>query len=56
MSLNEREEIRWEAYENTRLSKERAKVFHDKYINRKEFSLEKICFSITIDFTYVMEN
>ena len=38
MNLNELEEIRQEAYENARLSKERAKIFHDRQINRKDFS------------------
>jgi len=38
LNLNELEEIRWEAYENARLSKERAKIFHDHHINRKDFS------------------
>lgn len=38
LSLNELEEIRREAYENARLSKERAKIFHDRQINRKDFS------------------
>jgi len=35
--LSELEEIRREAYENVRLSKERAKIFHDRQINRKDF-------------------
>ena len=38
LSLNELKEIRREAYDNTRLSKERAKFFHDKLIHRKQFS------------------
>jgi len=38
LNLNELEEIRREAYENARLSKERAKIFHDYQINRKDFS------------------
>ena len=38
MSLNKLEEIRREACENARLSKERAKIFHDCQINRKDFS------------------
>ena len=33
LSLNELEEIRREAYDNTRLIKERAKFFHDKLIS-----------------------
>jgi len=35
LNLNELEELRWEAYDNTRLSKECAKLFHNKLINRK---------------------
>jgi len=38
LNLNELEEIRQEAYENARLSKQRAKSFHDRQINRKDFS------------------
>jgi len=38
LNLNELEEIRRKAYENARLSKERAKIFHDRQINRKDFS------------------
>jgi len=41
LNLNELEEIRWEAYENARLSKERAKIFHARQINRKDFSLRQ---------------
>ena len=36
--MNELEEIRWEGYDNTHLSKEGAKFFYDKLINRKQFS------------------
>ena len=35
LQLNELEEIRHDAYENSRISKERMKVFHDKQILRK---------------------
>ena len=35
---NELEEIRREAHDNTWLNMERAKIFHDKSINREEFS------------------
>jgi len=38
LSLSELKEIRRETYENARLSKERAKIFHDRQINRKDFS------------------
>ena len=37
LQLNELEEIRHDAYENSRISKERMKVFHDKQILRKSF-------------------
>ena len=35
--MNELEEIPRDAYENSRISKERMKVFHDKQILRKSF-------------------
>ena len=38
LRLSELEEIRSEAYENARLSKERAKLVHDKIILRKDFA------------------
>ena len=37
LQLNELEEIWRDAYENSRISKERMKVFHDKQILRKYF-------------------
>jgi len=37
LQLNELEEIWRDAYENSRISKERMKVFHDKQILRKSF-------------------
>jgi hypothetical protein len=43
LQLNELEEIRNEAYENSRIYKERMKVFHDKNILRKSFEpLQKV--------------
>ena len=38
LQLSELDEIRAEAYENARSYKERAKLFHDRHILRKEFS------------------
>jgi len=38
LQLSELEEIRAEAYESARSYKERAKLFHDKHILRKEFA------------------
>ena len=37
--MSELEEIRAEAYENSRRHKERANLFHDRHIHRKEFFL-----------------
>ena len=37
LQLNELEEIWRDAYENSRISKERMRVFHDKQILRKSF-------------------
>jgi len=39
LQLSELEEIRVEAYESARSYKEGVKLFHDKYILRKEFAL-----------------
>ena len=37
LQLNELDELRREAYENSQLYKERMKTFHDKHILRKHF-------------------
>ena len=37
LQLNELEEMRRESYENSRIYKERLKLFHDKNISRKTF-------------------
>ncbi|MBT0984623.1 hypothetical protein KJ032_26715, partial [Salmonella enterica subsp. enterica serovar Typhimurium] len=39
LQLNELEEIRYEAYENARLYKEKTKAFRDKMIRTKSFSV-----------------
>jgi len=39
LQLSELKDIRAEAYENARPYKERVKLFHDKHILRKEFTL-----------------
>ncbi|XP_019157953.1 PREDICTED: uncharacterized protein LOC109154677 [Ipomoea nil] len=39
LQLSELEEIRNEAYENSRIYKEKTKAFHDKMLLRKEFSI-----------------
>ncbi|XP_019158446.1 PREDICTED: uncharacterized protein LOC109155170 [Ipomoea nil] len=41
LQLSEFEEIRNEAYENSRIYKEKTKAFHDKMLLRKEFSIGK---------------
>ncbi|CAN6483918.1 unnamed protein product [Victoria cruziana] len=37
LELSELEEIRNDAYESSRIAKERMKAFHDKYIGKKTF-------------------
>jgi len=37
LQISELEELRNEAYENVRITKNRVKVFHDKFIIRKTF-------------------
>ena len=39
LQLNELKEFRQEAYENAKLFKERNKMWHDKIILRREFTL-----------------
>ncbi|KAM2044926.1 hypothetical protein ACFX1T_009186 [Malus domestica] len=39
LQLNELEEVRNEAYENSRIYKEKTKAFHDKMIRSKTFSI-----------------
>ena len=39
LQLSQLEEIRAKADENSRIHKERAKLFHDRHIHRKEFFL-----------------
>ena len=39
LQLQELEEIHNDAYESARIYKEKAKVFHDKMISRKEFKV-----------------
>ena len=43
LQLNELDEIRKEAYENSRIYKQRMKVFHDKHIVRKSFDKKFCC-------------
>ncbi|XP_050141060.1 uncharacterized protein LOC126617020 [Malus sylvestris] len=39
LQLNELDEIRNDAYESSRIYKEKSKAFHDKMISRKSFSI-----------------
>ena len=39
LQLQELEEMRLEAYENSRIYKEKTKLFHDKMISRKQFEV-----------------
>ncbi|KAK4381804.1 hypothetical protein Sango_2933000 [Sesamum angolense] len=39
LELQELEEIRNDAYENSKIYKEKAKAFHDRIISRKEFNI-----------------
>ncbi|XP_026458798.1 uncharacterized protein LOC113359367 [Papaver somniferum] len=41
LQLNELEEIRNDAYESSRIYKEKTKAFHDKMISRKSFEVEQ---------------
>ncbi|KAJ9167468.1 hypothetical protein P3X46_022119 [Hevea brasiliensis] len=41
LQLQELEEIRLEAYENSKIYKEKTKAFHDKLILRKQFVIEQ---------------
>ena len=41
LQLQELEEIRNDAYESARIYREKAKVFHDKMISRKEFKVSQ---------------
>jgi len=44
LQLQQLEEIRLEAYENYMIYKEKTKLFHDKMIYRKEFSIGHFSF------------
>ncbi|XP_021739862.1 uncharacterized protein LOC110706273 [Chenopodium quinoa] len=39
LKLNELEELRYDAYENSRLYKERTKRWHDRHIRKKSFKV-----------------
>ena len=57
LSLKEFEEIRRDTCEKTTLTKEIDKIFHDKRINRKEFSpRQNVPFFMSIGFTYFLKN
>ena len=50
LQINELEEIRNDAYDNSWIYKEKTKAFHDKMISRKEFYVgQKVLFCTTLD-------
>jgi len=56
LQINELEEIRNDAYKNSKIHKARIKEFHDKRILRKTFDVvKKFCF-IIVDSTYFLES
>ena len=48
LQLQELEEIRLEAYENSKIYKEKVKRFHDSRILRKEFHIGQKCSCLTL--------
>jgi len=56
LSLKDQEEFSREPYDNTRLSKERARKPHDRQINRKVFSLSEKSTYTTLGFIFPRAN
>ena len=56
LQIFELEELRNEAYENAKITKNRVKIFHDKHIIRKLLSLDKRSCSIILGFIFFQEN
>ena len=52
LQITEFEEIRNEAYENARITKNRTKLFHDQIINRKNFAPGDKVLLITLGFIF----
>jgi hypothetical protein len=56
LQINEFEEIRNDAYENSRIHKARIKEFLDKKILRKILMLVKMSCFIILDYIYFLKN
>ena len=56
LQIFELEELRNEAYENANIAKDRVKVFHYKFIMRKNLSLDKKYYSIILGFIFFQES
>ena len=56
LQISELEEQRNEAHENTKIMKDRVKLFHDKFIMRKTFVPGQKVYSIILDCTFLQES
>ena len=55
LQIFELEELRNEAYENAKITKDRIKIFHNKHIISKRLSRDKMSFSIILGFIFFQE-
>ncbi|RVW96534.1 Pro-Pol polyprotein [Vitis vinifera] len=56
LDLNELEELRNDAYLNSKIAKEKLKRWHDQLVTKKEFSRDKESCYMTLSFTYFRES
>jgi len=56
LQISKLEELRNEAYENAKITKDRVKIFHDKHIIKKILSLDKKSYSIILGFIFFQKN
>ena len=56
LQISELEELRNEANENVRITKNRVKIFHDKFIMRNTFVPDKKSYFIILGFIFFQEN
>ena len=56
LQISELEEIKNDAYDNARISKHRMKLFHDRFINRKNFVPDKMFCCTTPNSTFSLIN
>jgi len=56
LQIFELEELRNEAYENAKITKNRVKIFHDKHIMRKTLFPDKKYYSMILDFIFFQES